>query len=89
MRGWFAWFCGGVFDAIQKECDPDLDLKGTWYVNLRASRCLPCEVDKAVVDVTMGLGGGSLLSEGQAHPFTSIMARALGDLTYYGANIFP
>lgn len=84
----FLCFCGGGFDAIYKECDPDLVPKVTWYVNPYISRC-PCEVDKAVPVVTMGLEGDCSLSEGQTQLFTSMMARALSDLPYSGANVFP
>lgn len=47
---------------------------------------LLCRADKVMLVVTMGLGGDWLL---QTHPFTSVMSRALSDLTYYGVSIFP
>lgn len=63
-------------------------MSGGWYISLYINRCLG-EADKFVIVLTMGLEEDCSLSEMQTHPFTSVMARALSDLTYCSANIFP
>lgn len=55
-------------------------------MSVYTTRFLLCGADKVMLVLTMGLEGDCLL---QAHPFTSVMSRALSDLTYCGANIFP
>lgn len=46
--GLFACFCAVDFDALEKEHDPDSDLKETWPVKVFISRYFHFEADKAV-----------------------------------------